>query len=79
MQTDSESFASKFIQTDPEKQRMKIRSRLESTITIMDQETMTDLNLDEIYEGYTSIKSKYEELLLYKQQEIIRVAKINDS
>ena len=79
VQTDSESFASKFIQTDPEKQRMKIRSRLESTITIMDQETMTDLNLDEIYEGYTSIKSKYEELLLYKQQEIIRVAKINDS
>jgi hypothetical protein len=79
VQTDSENYASKIIQTDPEKQRMKIRSRLENTIQIMDQETITDLNLNEIYDEYTSFKSKLEDLELYKQQETTRISKVNHS
>lgn len=79
VQTESENFLSKSVQTDPEKQRMKIRSRLENTIQIMDQETETDLNLDEIYDGFTSIKGKYEELLKYKIDEEPRVKKINSN
>ena len=79
IQTDSENFASKSIQTDPEKQRMKIRSRLESTVQIMDQETITDLNIDEVYDGYTLLKTKCEELSVYKQTEDQRVKKINNS
>lgn len=79
VQTESENFICKSVQTDPEKQRMKIRSRLESTIQIMDQETITELNLNEVYEGYTLLKSKCEDLTAYKQQETMRISKINES
>ena len=79
IQTESDSNVNKSVQTDPEKQRMKIRSRLESTIQIMDQETETELNLNEIYDGYINIKAKYEDLTKYKQEEDIRIKRINNS
>lgn len=79
VQTESENFISKGVQTEPEKQRTKTRSRLESTIHIMDQETSTDLNIDEMMSEYSKMKSKFESLASYRDQETSRIEKINKS
>jgi L-alanine-DL-glutamate epimerase-like enolase superfamily enzyme len=77
VQTESENFSSKAVQTEPEKQRTKTRSRFESTIHIMDQETSTELKIEEMLEEYSKMKAKFESLHSYKEQETSRIEKIN--
>lgn len=79
VQTETENFVSRGVQTEPEKQRTKTRNRLENTIQIMDQETSTDLNIDDMLAEYSKIKSKYEGLIDYRNQETSRIEKINKS
>mmetsp|Transcript_1237 Transcript_1237/g.1974 ORF Transcript_1237/g.1974 Transcript_1237/m.1974 type:complete len:164 (-) Transcript_1237:997-1488(-) len=62
----------------PEKQRLKIKSRLENTIPIMDQETSTTLNLEEVFEENKQLKDKLEMLTKYQEEEKTRLSKIDN-
>ena len=78
IQTTEETLSNKLVQTDPEKQRLKIKSRLENTIPIMDQETSTTLNLEEVFEENKQLKDKLEMLTKYQEEEKTRLSKIDN-
>lgn len=72
LQTDTAFNNSISIQTDPERKRFKMRSRLENTILIMDQETTTDLDIKSLLEQQDKMRKELEILTKYQEEETIR-------
>lgn len=72
LQTDTAFNNSTAIQTDPERKRFKMRSRLDNTILIVDQESNTDLDIKSLLEQQDKMKKELEILSKYQEEEAIR-------
>lgn len=66
------------LQTDPDRQRLKILSRFETSIEVLDQETSTELDIDAMHSAKQSLIQQLEALKEYQKNEQVRVQAIHD-